>query len=431
MKVTQEILKSSLDQQLEKNNVDESEKGNELRSLLLGILSKEFTDWCSEGRVLPIGSYKLGVHSPESDIDLVCLAPLRYTRQEFQQDFYPRLQSLPEAHYCSGIFRAKVPLIKLIMRGIRIDLQYANTDQDISSFRPELLDEATLLGLNAYKNNEMLLGLVPSVDHFRALLRCVRVWAKKRGLYSGILGFLGGAAWSILCAKICMLYPSVSEIELVRNFFKVYSQWDWTVPICLNPEQGSGFAYGTHQALMSVLTPAAPCYNAAYTLTSSSFCCIVQELELGYKIVKDVGEGNQEWGALFEEIDFFQQYRHLIKVTIQAAECNEYETWQGLVFSRIKYLILDLECSYPQPLVTMYSRPFDTHKKYNRFSQTYYIGLNFNCAQNFKADLRMPLKNFCTVLNELRPNKNTMSLRIAYVPRKDLAFGETGQILKS
>ena len=430
MKVTQEFLKSSLSQCLEKQNTDESSLGNTQRSLVLSILSKSFTSWCSEGRILPIGSYKLGVHSADSDMDLVCLAPLRYPRHEFQQDFYLRVQSLPEVNYCYGIFRAKVPLIKLIIQGIRIDLQYANTDQDLSSFRPELLDEATLLSLNAYKNNELLLSLVPNVDNFRGLLRTVRLWAKKRGVYSGILGFLGGAAWALLCAKICILYPSVSEVELVRNFFKVYSQWDWTVPVCLDPEQSAGFEYSSHQALMSVLTPAYPSYNAAYTLTSSAFCCIVQELELAYKIVKDIAEGNLEWGVLFEEIDFFQQYRHLIKVCIQAGNCTEYETWQGLVFSRVRYLMQELEYSYPQPIVVMYSKAFDTHKKYNKFSQTFYIGLSFNCAQGFKADLRMPLKNFCSMLNELRPNKTSMSLRITYIPRKDLSFGEK-QILKS
>lgn len=430
MKVTQQVLRSSLDQVLEKYQVEETDKGNETRACVLNILTKEFTDWCSEGKILPIGSYKLGVHSSESDIDLVCLAPLRYTRQEFQQDFYTRLQTIAEVNYCYGVFRAKVPLIKLIIKGIRVDLQYANTDQDLINFRPDSLDEATLLSLNAYKNNEMMMALVPSLEKFRTLLKSIRVWAKKRGLYSGILGFLGGAAWSLLSAKICILYPSVSDIELLRNFFKVYSQWDWTIPICLNPEQNS-FTYSAQQSLMTLLTPAYPSYNAAYTLTSSSFCCIVQEFELAYKITKDIVEGNQDWQVLFEEIDFFQQYRHLIKVTIQAGSSTEYETWQGLVFSRIKFLLQDLECIYPQPIVIMYSKPFDTQKKYNKFSQTYYIGLNFSFPQTVKVDLRMPIKNFCTVLNDLRPNKNTMSLRIAFMPRKDFSQNEIKQIFKS
>ena len=194
MKVTQQILKNSLDRTLESHKVDETEKGNNLRIEILSTLTKEFTEWCSEGRLLPIGSYKLGVHSPDSDIDIVCVAPSHYSREEFQQEFFKRLQLIPGVSYCYGVFRAKVPIIKLIIRGIKIDLQYANTDQDINNLSPESLDDATVLSLNAYRNNEMLLGLVPNVEKFKFLLKTIRLWAKKRGIYSGILGFLGGAA---------------------------------------------------------------------------------------------------------------------------------------------------------------------------------------------------------------------------------------------
>jgi poly(A) polymerase len=430
MKVTHEILRSSLDQALEKHKVDENEKGNELRSEILNVLRKDFTSWCSEGKILSIGSYKLEVHSSDSDIDIVCLAPHRYTREEFQQEFYRKLQSVPGVTYCYGVFRAKVPLIKLIMRGVKIDMQYANTDQDLNSICTHLLDEPTLLSINAYRNNEMLLNLVPNIEKFRVLLKTVRLWAKKRGIYSGIFGFLGGAAWSILAAKICILYPSLSEIELIHKFFKVYSQWDWSIPVCLNPEQSS-FSYSYHQSLMTLLTPAHPCYNTAYTLTTSSFYCIVQELELGYKITKDIIEGNQEWQTLFEEIDFFQLYKYFIKVTIHSCSANEYETWQGIVFSRIKFLLQELECIYPRPAVVMYTKPFATHYKTYKFSQSYYIGLNFNFSQTVKVDLRIPISNFCAMLNELRPNKSTMSLRIVFVPRKDLPQVGTKSFLKS
>ena len=182
---------------------------------------------------------------------------------------------------------------------------------------------------------------------------------------------------------------------------------------------------------MILLTPSYPSYNAAYTLTASSFYCIVQELELGYKITKDIIEGSQEWQELFLDIDFFQSYRYLINVTIQASSINEYETWQGLVFSRIKFLLQDIECNYPRPIAVIYSKPFDTFKKTYKFSHTYYIGLDFNFPQTIKVDLRTPIKNFCSVLNELRPNKNTMSLRINFMPRKDLPHSTIKQLFKS
>ena len=65
--------------------------------------------------------------------------------------------------------------------------------------------------------------MVPNVRLFRLLLRLVKAWAKRRGLYGNMVGFLGGASWAILVAKMCQLGVDSSGplAHLVWLFFEV------------------------------------------------------------------------------------------------------------------------------------------------------------------------------------------------------------------
>lgn len=44
---------------------------------------------------------------------------------------------------------------------------------------------------------------------FLAVLRVVRVWAKRRGLYANKMGYLGGVNFNILVAMICQVKKSI------------------------------------------------------------------------------------------------------------------------------------------------------------------------------------------------------------------------------
>ena len=81
-----------------------------------------------------------------------------------------------------------------------------------------LLVRCVLLRFRATK---ALLALVPHQDYFRTTLRAVKAWARRRGVYSNVLGFLGGINWAILVAFVCQLYPSAVPATLFMRFFQV------------------------------------------------------------------------------------------------------------------------------------------------------------------------------------------------------------------
>jgi poly(A) polymerase len=114
-----------------------------------------------------------------------------------------------------------LPVIQMRFRGVQVDLVYAGVclpwcpttwsgPQCDRSVLRGLDDLATARSLNGIRVADEILRLVPETAVFRTMLRCVKHWAKARGVYSNVAGFLGGIGWAILVARMCQLYPNTS-----------------------------------------------------------------------------------------------------------------------------------------------------------------------------------------------------------------------------
>jgi poly(A) polymerase len=134
--------------------------------------------------------------------------------------------------------------MRLTLFGVQIDLLLARIKEvflrDNPSFFesdtsfPASIQEKELRSLNGYRTALYLeRKYVEGYRNYRVTLKAIKLWAKNKGVYSQIYGYLGGAAFSIMLAKICQLYPSYSPLQLLDRFFFIYANWVWTIPVII------------------------------------------------------------------------------------------------------------------------------------------------------------------------------------------------------
>lgn len=207
--------------------------------------------------LISFGSYRLGVHRSDADVDALALCPPHVTRTDFFASLVKMLTEDGRVEELHPVPAAYTPVIKFYMDGIAVDLLFAkladgkrlaskvgateagstgeregqpkqssaamssltsSTVQEREEFEindADLigLDEAGVRSLNGVRVAQMLLKLVPDIENFRTTLRAVKEWALVHGLYSNVLGFLGGINWAILVALIC----KVKVVALLRS----------------------------------------------------------------------------------------------------------------------------------------------------------------------------------------------------------------------
>ncbi len=226
--------------------------------------------------LLSFGSYRLGVHNPNADIDCLVLAPPHIQRTDFFDSWITVLKNQQQQQQSSSsssssndsksssvitdihpVSTAYTPVVKFCMDGIKIDMIFARLTnaqlnwlnecrlvrlqqqqqqpQAIAAGQPQQqqqqlgndeneqqqqlpilqevtemqvnddilfgLDETSARSVNGVRVSQYLLKCVGGssggsgddrLDNFRLTLRIVKEWARVHGLYSNVLGFLGG-----------------------------------------------------------------------------------------------------------------------------------------------------------------------------------------------------------------------------------------------
>ncbi|CAJ0587007.1 unnamed protein product, partial [Mesorhabditis spiculigera] len=318
------------------------------------------------GKLFTFGSYRLGVHTKGADIDSLCVVPRHIQRSDFFTTFYEMLKECPEVSDLHGVEEAFVPVIKLKWKEIELDILFARLalkevpdDQQLNDdILLKNLDERCVRSLNGCRVADEILRLVPSQETFSLTLRAIKLWAKNHGIYSNIVGFLGGVSWAILVARVCQLYPHALPGKLVSRFFMLYSTWKWPLPVMLkdldtsprpdiptlidlvwDPRTRASDRYH----LMPIITPAFPEQNSTFNVTNSTRQVMMNEFEEAREISQRILHGLCTWKDFFEEVNFFSRYRHFLVLVCVAATKEDHLIWVGFVEAKLRHLVANVE----------------------------------------------------------------------------------------
>lgn len=354
----------------------ESEEESERREIVLGrlnVIVQKFVKRVAQvkglpeslvndvgGKIFTFGSYRLGVHSKGADIDTLFLAPQHVDRADFFSLFYEMLKEDPKITELTPVPDAYVPVMTMVFDEISIDLVFArlpfsSIPEELDLLDPSILknlDEKSMLSLNGSRGTDEILRLVPDVHTFHTALRCIKLWAKRRGLYNNAMGYLGGVACALLTARICQLYPNAAASTIIARFFKIYQQWAWPQPVYLKPIEDFPLnqkvwnpklypADRNHR--MPVITPAYPSMCATHNVSRSTLTLMTAEFARGSELVARIEAGEAGWEQLFVKSDFFLHYRNFFQFLAVAETEEEHRLWSGYVESKVRILMNKLE----------------------------------------------------------------------------------------
>lgn len=128
---------------------------------------------------------------------------------------------------------------------------------------------------------------VPSAAVFKCVLKLVRFWAKRRGIYSVNCGYFSGITLSVMVARVCQDFPELQPPCMLHKFFTRYADSDWRDPVQLQMKTKGRNLIASHLSaldrisndVMVVLVPIDEIKNTSYRVSDHTFQTICTELQ--------------------------------------------------------------------------------------------------------------------------------------------------------
>ena len=317
-------------------------------------------------------------------------------------------------------------------RGVEVDLTMARvaTAFTIPRYETFLMSEAVsrdlepacLRSLNGYRATCEILTLVPRPAIFKRVLRVVKVWAKKHGIYSQILGFLGGASWAILVAKACQLVGTEGHqdnlVYTIHRFFVIFSGWNWPDPVYIKKAVGQCESW---DHCMPIITSSLPQMNSAVNISPANCALIQAKCHEASLCLQHIRRCSARWLAFFSPTNFFREFPQylLIIATSRGNSC----LWFGSVESKLRPLVKHIGFSYGVNSVRIWPRAFQQSEG-SQFKQLWFLGINMNGSSPVSmALIQEPVHNFLQRCEDDAANMIGLSFNVSceFLSPKQLA----------
>jgi len=438
------------------------------------------------GKLYTSGSYRLGVGEPGADIDTVLVAPNVCTRQDFfGSDYIPPdyngdestligvrdpsslaeiIRRHPNVTNFNPVENAAVPILTFDWEGVNIDLLFATLnsssvpkDFDIDNDAVlDGVDPATEKSLNGPRVTNLIAKLVSGTEErretFLAVVRCVRKWAKARGLYSNKMGYWGGVNINIAVALVIQFYPNACPASLLRKFFLVFKYWRWPNPVILTKPHDANLGLrvwstaNNMRQVAPVITPAYPAMNSTLSVSRQTLQILIEEFCRGHDILERLWKDHQKdpqrypdkqpgdiFQELFEPSDFFIQYPHYLSLCVVGPTNKDTLTWVGFVESRLRKLVSDLlGKSLPLSKIQLWPKKFKAcvadrsallSSAQRKNSLTYFVGFQVDRfrMRGDQLNIELQMQNFREWhLGDFKPLVNGMDVLVKCFKVKEL-----------
>jgi poly(A) polymerase len=180
-----------------------------------------------------------------------------------------------------------------------VDIAHINSQNDIEKliFNEAAFDRLEKLSqksFNGYLCNANIQKNVPNFGVFRNFLRIIKLWAKRRCIYSAMFGYLTGISCAVMVAKIHQDNPDLDVVDLVYKFFEVYSESDWTTPVSIKFGKMENMSLTSWKNaldnvegdLMAILSPNYELRNTTQRVQGPTFDTLIYEFRRAKDIMK-------------------------------------------------------------------------------------------------------------------------------------------------
>lgn len=389
------------------------------------------------GELLTIGSAQLGTMRPSDEVDVLYSAPLHVQLEQLHGAVGDQLtaRGITVANVSrDGHFAA--PGLRFVLNQVRVKLLFGQRTPGLQQ-TPEAL-MPSLAGHIAWEVSETLLNIVPNPSAFRCLVRLVRAWAEKRGIYGTDMGYFSGMAWSICCAKACQAHPTPFLSSLAASFFLMMAEWDWKhTPLQLYPgNDGPENAWHiagdrlsdtrdleTAPFLMNVMIPVVSGISATPCVSSSTSRTMLSEFRRAEQLVHE-----EDWSSLLSTFRFFQKYQHYLQLEVMGTSLSTLTPCMDLIAQQLPGFLASFDDMADTILVRPWPSWVSVSDSHWPCTRSLFLGLHVLKPAGAgsgarKVDVRLAvvkLLNVITKWPQVSVCGNQFDLGIRHVPQREM-----------